>query len=97
MTTSLASQPSHDVSTVAKRWSVPERTVRRIIAAGKIGVLRIEGAIRIPESEQERYLRESFTPPSTTPRKRTLVAVAQIVAAVARRNQGRGKAEEGRA
>jgi len=87
--TSLASQPCHDVPTVAKRWSVSERTVRRLIASGKIGVLRIAGTTRIPESEQERFLRESFTPPSTTPRKRTLVSVSRIVAAVARRHQGR--------
>jgi len=82
----LASQPCHDVPTVAKRWSVSERTVRRLIASGKIGVLRIAGTTRIPESEQERYLRESFTP-STITRKRTPVPVSQIVAAVARRHR----------
>ena len=86
----LASQPCHDVPTVAKRWSVSERTVRRLIASGKIGVLRIAGTTRIPESEQERYLRESYTPAITTPRKKMQVPVSQIVAAVARRHCGPG-------
>lgn len=80
--TSLASKPSHAVHVVADRLGLSERTVRRLIASGRIGVLRIMGTVRIPEVELERFLQEQFIPPSVNPRKNVPQAAARIVAAV---------------
>ena len=87
MTTSFASQPCDDIPTIAKRWGVSSRTVRRLISSKRLGVVRILGAVRIPLSEQERFLRESFNPPAAVPRKST-PSLSQIVAAVSSRRKG---------
>ena len=47
---------------VAKLKTSP-RTGRRIIASGKIGVVRIGAAVRIPAAELARFLSSNYTPP----------------------------------
>lgn len=58
----LCEQRLLDIQVVVEQTQVSARTWRRIIAAGRIGVLRIEGSVRIPEAELERYLSERFIP-----------------------------------
>ncbi len=47
---------------VAKLKTSP-RTGRRIIASGKIGVVRIGAGVRIPAAELSRFLSNNYTPP----------------------------------
>jgi hypothetical protein len=58
----LCEQRLFDMKAVVARTQVSARTWRRIIAAGWIGVLRIEGSVRIPEVELEQYLARQFVP-----------------------------------
>ena len=57
----LTGQRTFAVSDLAQYGS--SRTWPRIISRGEIGILRIGGSCRIPESELERFLSERFTPP----------------------------------
>ena len=50
------------VAELAIRWKVSERTIRRLIADGGIGVLRLTRSVRIPLVEVERVESENFTP-----------------------------------
>lgn len=85
----LGSQQFLDVPTFAQRISVSERTCRRIIRAGKIGVLRIEGSVRIPEKEIERYLAARFTPAVKVLRHLDPEMVESLVNEVVARRRGR--------
>ena len=59
---------------VAKLKTSP-RTGRRIIASGKIGVVRIGAAVRIPAAELARFLSKNYTPPreETKPAPQSIV------------------------
>jgi excisionase family DNA binding protein len=48
---------------IVERTSLSSRTWRRIIARGDVGVVRIQGSVRIPEAELDAYLQRNFTPP----------------------------------
>ena len=54
------------------------RTWRRLISRGEIGVLRIGGAVKVPEAELERFLSERFTPARSN-RKEEPRTVAEII------------------
>ena len=56
----LSEQKMFDISDLLHLAS--PRTWRRLIQRGEIGVLRIGGAVKIPEAELERFLSERFTP-----------------------------------
>ena len=58
--TSLSEQKMFDISDLGHLAS--PRTWRRLISRGEIGVLRIGGAVKVPEAELERFLAERFTP-----------------------------------
>ena len=47
-------QRFYKISTVAERWDMSQKTVRRMIAAGKLKVKRINGCIRVSHSEIRR-------------------------------------------
>jgi excisionase family DNA binding protein len=85
----LCSQHFFDVPTFAQRLGVSERTCRRIIRAGKIGVLRIEGSIRIPEAELERFLSERFVPAIKVRKHVDPETVMSLVNNIVARRRGR--------
>jgi excisionase family DNA binding protein len=58
--TTFSEQRVFSVSELTKYGSA--RTWRRIIQRGEIGVIRIGGAVKIPEAELEKFLSERFTP-----------------------------------
>jgi len=74
--TSLSEQKMFDVSDLGHLAS--PRTWRRLIQRGEIGVLRIGGAVKVPESELERFLSERFTPARAI-RKEEPRTVAEII------------------
>ena len=57
------------------KLKISPRTGRRIIASGKIGVVRIGAAIRIPAVELARFLSSNYTPPreETKPAPQSIV------------------------
>jgi len=59
--TSLSEQKVFDISDLGHLAS--PRTWRRLISRGEIGVLRIGGAVKVPEVELERFLSERFVAP----------------------------------
>lgn len=85
----LCSQRLLDMQVVVERTQVSARTWRRIIAAGRIGVLRIEGSVRIPEAELERFLTERFTPAVKVLRHIDPETVESLVNNVVARRRGR--------
>ena len=74
--TSLSEQKMFDISDLGHLAS--PRTWRRLIQRGEIGILRIGGAVKVPESELERFLSERFTPARSN-RKEEPRTVAQIL------------------
>ena len=74
--TSLSEQKMFDISDLGHLAS--PRTWRRLISRGEIGILRIGGAVKVPEAELERFLAARFTParPNREEAPRT---VAQIL------------------
>ena len=44
-------QQFYKISTLAERWDMSQKTVRRMIAHGLLQTRRIHGRIRIPQSE----------------------------------------------
>ena len=50
------------VAEVAHRYGVSVRTIRRMIADGELAVVRVRGAIRIPESEVARLTMPCWAP-----------------------------------
>lgn len=78
-----------DVPTFALRLGVSERTCRRIVREGKIGILRVEGSVRIPEAEIERYLGERYVPAVEVRRCVDPDTVLSLVNNVVARRRGR--------
>jgi excisionase family DNA binding protein len=60
--TPLAEQKLLDLAYIIEQTGLSARTWRRIISAGRIGFLRIEGSVRVPEEEFAGFLKERFTP-----------------------------------
>lgn len=58
------------------------RTWRRLIQRGEIGILRIGGAVRIPEAELERFLSERYTPPREMRKDSPPRQLAEVIDAV---------------
>jgi excisionase family DNA binding protein len=65
----LAGQVFLSVDVVAERLQISARTLRRLIARGELGVLRISGTLRIPEQEFGRFIAERFTPAARSVRQ----------------------------
>lgn len=86
---SLSSQHFLDVPALAQRMGVSSRTVRRIIRGGKIGVCRIEGSVRVPEAELERFLSERFVPAIKIRKHVDPETVKSLVNNVVARRRGR--------
>jgi len=74
--TSLSEQKMFNVADLGHLAS--PRTWRRLIQRGEIGVLRIGGAVKVPESELERFLAERFTP-SRSNRQEMPKTVAEVI------------------
>jgi excisionase family DNA binding protein len=54
----VCDQQYFSVATVAKRFEISEKTVRRMIAESRIKAKRIRGSIRISHEELEKLIRE---------------------------------------
>ena len=74
---------------VAKLKTSP-RTGRRIIASGKIGVVRIGAAVRIPAAELTRFLSSHYTPPREEP-KQTPQSIVNVLDNIVPRKRGERK------
>jgi len=74
--TSLSEQKMFDVSDLGHLAS--PRTWRRLIQRGEIGIIKIGGAVKIPEAELERFLAERFTPARSN-REEAPRTVAEII------------------
>ncbi|MFX1538553.1 MAG: helix-turn-helix domain-containing protein [Promethearchaeota archaeon] len=46
-----ACQRFYSISTIAERWDLSQKTIRRMINGGQIKAKRIRGSVRIPHSE----------------------------------------------
>ena len=66
------------------------RTGRRIIASGKIGVVRIGAAVRIPAAELARVLSRNYTPPREEP-KQSPQSIVDVLDRVIPRKRGARK------
>lgn len=86
--TALSAQRVYSVAELTKYGS--PRTWRRIIQRGEIGTLRIGGAVKILESELERFLAARSTPARIAPRTDPQT-VEQIIDQVLPRRRGRPK------
>ena len=51
-------QQFYKISSVAKRWDMSQRTIRRMVAAGLIRTKRIHGRIRISSTEVAKAVKE---------------------------------------
>ena len=51
-------QQFYKISTVAQRWDMSQRTIRRMVAAGLIRTRRIHGRIRISSTEIAKAIKE---------------------------------------
>jgi hypothetical protein len=71
---------------VAKLKTSP-RTGRRLIASGKIGVVRIGAAVRIPAAELARFLSSNYTPPREE-RKPSPQSIVDVLDRIAPRKRG---------
>jgi excisionase family DNA binding protein len=89
----FSEQKLFDLCTIVERTGVSARTWRRLISAGKIGVLRIEGSVRIPEAELERFLAERFVPARPLRRPLAPASIEQLIEKHAPRRRGRPRAE----
>jgi len=74
--TSLSEQKMFPISDLG-HLAAP-RTWRRLIQRGEIGVLRVGGAVKIPEAELERFLSERFSP-ARSKRKEAPRTIAEII------------------
>jgi len=74
--TTLSEQKMFDISDLGHLAS--PRTWRRLISRGEIGILRIGGAVKVPESELERFLAARFIPARSN-REEAPRTVAQIL------------------
>ena len=83
--TSLSEQKMFDVSDLGHLAS--PRTWRRLIQRGEIGVLRIGGAVKVPESELERFLSERFTPSRSNRKEEPQSVVAILDQALPRKRR----------
>lgn len=85
----FTSQRLLPLDAVVKQTGLSARSWRRIIRAGKIGVLRIEGSVRIPEAELERFLAERFTPAKDLRRAREPQEIEAIIDSAIGHRRGR--------
>ena len=53
-----ACQQFYKISTVAERWDMSQKTVRRMVAAGLIRTKRVHGRIRISATEVAKAIKE---------------------------------------
>ena len=53
-----ACQNHYSITTLAKRWDVSPKTIRRWIKDGKLHSKRIGGSVRIPHSEAVKIVSE---------------------------------------
>ena len=74
--TTLSEQKMFDISDLGHLAS--PRTWRRLISRGEIGILRIGGAVKVPEAELERFLTERFTP-ARSKREEEPRTIAEII------------------
>ena len=58
------------IATIATRWGVCERTIRRLIDSGELRAHKIGGQIRIAEVDAKAFLQSNIVSRST-PKKRT--------------------------
>jgi excisionase family DNA binding protein len=89
----LAADLLLDLDAVVKRSNVSRRTWRREIAAGRIGVVRIAGSVRVPNSELEKYLSARYTPAREI-RRAGPQSIEEILDRVVPRRRGRPKIGE---
>ncbi len=50
------------VQAAAEAWNVSVKTAWNWIAEGRVGVVRLGRAVRVPQGEIERLVNEGFTP-----------------------------------
>jgi excisionase family DNA binding protein len=89
LTETLAKQNLLLLDEIVERTRLSSRTWRRIIAKGDVGVVRIQGSVRIPEAELEAYLQRNFTPPIGR-RHLAPAAIEEIIDKVAPRRRAGG-------
>jgi hypothetical protein len=87
--TPLSEQRLLDLATVAERTGISPRTWRRIIRAGGITILRIEGCVRIPEESLEEYLASRVIPARELRRSAGAEEVGKILDEAVARHRGR--------
>jgi excisionase family DNA binding protein len=56
------SKQLHRVQQAAEQWNVSVKTAWNWIAQGRVGVVRLGRAVRIPQEEIDRLIEEGFTP-----------------------------------
>ena len=95
-TAPLCEQRLLDLEAIVERTHLSARTWRRIIRAGQIGIVRIEGSVRIPEMELERYLSERFFPARELRRPLAPASIEALIDKHAPRRRGRPRIVETR-
>jgi len=62
MSTTAPDRPLLNVYKAARRLSVSEKTIRRLIRSGELPALKVGNSLRIDPAELERWLGERKTP-----------------------------------
>ena len=83
--TSLSEQKMFDISDLGHLAS--PRTWRRLISRGEIGILRIGGAVKVPEAELEKFLAARFTPARSARKEEQQNVVAILDQALPRKRR----------
>jgi excisionase family DNA binding protein len=64
-------------------WGCSVRHLRRLIASGQLGAVKVGDLIRVPEAEAQRFIAERFLPPKTEePQCRRLAGTGNVATIV---------------
>jgi excisionase family DNA binding protein len=55
----------HSLVHLSMQWDCSVRHLRRLIASGQLGAVKVGDLIRVPEAEAQRFIAERFLPPKT--------------------------------
>jgi excisionase family DNA binding protein len=63
MTPASFSGKLYSLEHLSEQWNCSVRHIRRLIASGQLGAVKVGGLVRIPQAEVERFLADRFVAP----------------------------------
>lgn len=86
----------HSLANLSNQWSCSIRHIRRLVARGELGSVKVGGLVRVPQAEIERFIAERFvSPKEEVPKRRrnkplSAGYVTSVVDSVIRRREEGG-------